>query len=161
MPAADASQCVEATMPNVPRSSGRVVKLICWRSRIVLGGEPGRRAVRRDQVAGDEVVAGELDQRRLLVGRPWCGARLERAARAEAAAGRRVERARHVALEHDAVATALRVGVGDDSGREQRLGVGMLGPAEELGTRCELDELAEVHHRDPVAQELDGSRGRA
>src|SRR5947208_959018 len=25
MPAADASQCVEATMPNVPRSSGRVV----------------------------------------------------------------------------------------------------------------------------------------
>ena len=26
MPAADASQCVEATMPNVPRSSGRVVK---------------------------------------------------------------------------------------------------------------------------------------
>jgi hypothetical protein len=28
MPAADASQCVEATMPNVPRSSGRVEKLI-------------------------------------------------------------------------------------------------------------------------------------
>ena len=25
MPAADASQCVDATMPNVPRSSGRVV----------------------------------------------------------------------------------------------------------------------------------------
>jgi hypothetical protein len=28
IPAADASQCVEATMPNVPRSSGRVEKLI-------------------------------------------------------------------------------------------------------------------------------------
>ena len=27
MPAADASQCVEATMPKVPRSSGRVVKV--------------------------------------------------------------------------------------------------------------------------------------
>src|SRR3989442_1424314 len=26
MPAADASQCVDATIPNVPRSSGRVVK---------------------------------------------------------------------------------------------------------------------------------------
>lgn len=29
MPAPEASQCVEATMPNVPRSSGRVVKLTC------------------------------------------------------------------------------------------------------------------------------------
>ena len=28
IPAADASQCVEATMPNVPESSGRVVKAI-------------------------------------------------------------------------------------------------------------------------------------
>ena len=28
MPALDASQCVEATIPNVPRSSGRVVKLM-------------------------------------------------------------------------------------------------------------------------------------
>ncbi len=27
IPAAEASQCVDATMPNVPRSSGRVVKL--------------------------------------------------------------------------------------------------------------------------------------
>ena len=28
IPAADASQCVDATIPNVPRSSGRVEKLI-------------------------------------------------------------------------------------------------------------------------------------
>ena len=28
IPAADASQCVEATMPKVPESSGRVVKAI-------------------------------------------------------------------------------------------------------------------------------------
>jgi hypothetical protein len=28
MPAADASQCVDATMPNVPLSSGRVVNVI-------------------------------------------------------------------------------------------------------------------------------------
>ena len=28
IPAADASQCVDATMPNVPLSSGRVVKVI-------------------------------------------------------------------------------------------------------------------------------------
>ena len=28
MPAADASQCVDATIPKVPRSSGRVEKLI-------------------------------------------------------------------------------------------------------------------------------------
>jgi hypothetical protein len=27
MPAADATQCVEATIPNVPRSSGRVVNV--------------------------------------------------------------------------------------------------------------------------------------
>ena len=52
---------------------------------------------------------------------------------------------------------ALRVRVGDDGGREQRLGVGMLGAAEELRARCQLDELAEVHHRDAVAEELDRS----
>src|SRR5436309_63043 len=35
MPAAEASQCVDATMPNVPRSSGRVVNPS---TRDILGG---------------------------------------------------------------------------------------------------------------------------
>ncbi len=104
------------------------------------------------------MVACEFDQLRLLVGRPRRRARLERAPRAKAAAGGRIERARDVALEHRALAQALRVGVGDDGSREQRLRIGMLGAAEELCARCELDELAEVHHGDAVAEKLDRSQ---
>ena len=35
--------------------------------------------------------------------------------------------------------------------RQQRPGVGVPGPVEQLLGRCQLDDLAEVHHRDPVA----------
>ena len=56
----------------------------------------------------------------------------ERAARAEAAARRRRERARDVALEHDARPRPLHDRVGHDGGREQRLRVRVLRRREQL-----------------------------
>ena len=103
MPAADASQCVDATMPNVPRSSGRVVN-VTTSAASAAGGSTSRGAVgpAADEMAGDEVaVPGDVDERRLLLGRPRRRLGLERAARSEPAARRRRERARDVALEHD------------------------------------------------------------
>ena len=46
IPAAEASQCVEATIPNVPRSSGRVVKL-----KASPEDQAGRRPVREELAA--------------------------------------------------------------------------------------------------------------
>ena len=73
-----------------------------------------------------------------------------RAARVEAAAGRRLERARHVAREHDALAAPARVGHRDR--REQRVRVGMARAAEELPRSAPLDDPAEVHHRHAVGE---------
>ncbi len=72
------------------------------------------------------------------------------AARVEATAARRVDRARHVAGQHDALARPLEHRVGHGHGREQRLGVGVDRPAVQLLGRRELDDLAEVHDRDAV-----------
>ena len=101
-------------------------------------------------VAGREVPAAVRDERRLL---DRADLRRVAAARVEAAAGRRRDRARHVALEHDAL--ALRVGIGDRDGREQRLGVRVDRPRVELLGRRELDDLAQVHHGDAVRDVAD------
>ena len=77
----------------------------------------------RHEVARDEMPVADVDERRLLVVRPRRRLRLERAARAEAAAGRRRERARDVALEHDARARPLHDRIRHDRRREQRLRV--------------------------------------
>src|SRR5438132_1799461 len=65
----------------------------------------------------------------------------ERAARVEAAAGRRVDGARHVALEQDPL--ALHGGIGDRHGGEERLRVGVLRVGVELLRGRDLDDLAE------------------
>src|SRR5215831_8668938 len=77
IPAADASQCVEATMPKVPRSSGRVVNAI---AESLLGHQPH----------GGERRKGHERRERLLV--PGDGLRLDGAevADARAAVERRV-----------------------------------------------------------------------
>ncbi len=77
----------------------------------------------------------------------------ERAAGTEAAAGRRVDRARHVARQHDPldVATGDRLGVR----REECLRVRVQRPQEEILRGGELDDLAEIHHRDPVGDVAD------
>ncbi len=52
MPAADASQCVEATIPNVPMSSGRVVnEEVIGTVRVSVSAVS---AVRRDQAPGTQ-----------------------------------------------------------------------------------------------------------
>ena len=77
------------------------------------------------------------------------------AARPEAAAGRRVRRARHVSLEHDPRALAA-LGRGlDRHRREERLRVRMHRRVVDLLARPDLDDLAEVHHRDPVGDVAD------
>ena len=83
----------------------------------------------------------------------------DRAARAEAAAARRVHRARHVARQHDARASSARAAARDR--REQRHRVRVQRPREELGRRRELDDLAEVHHRDRGRRCSRRPRGRA
>ena len=75
---------------------------------------------------------------------------LARAAGLEGAAGRRVHRRGDVALEHDV--RLLDAGVGDRDGREQRLGVGVVGRLEDLVGGADLDHVAEVHHHHPVGE---------
>src|SRR6476646_6196581 len=106
-------------------------------------------------MTGDEMTRRELAQLRRLLVRARRRALVQRAARVEAAAGGRVERARDVALEDDAVAPALQPRVGHDGGGEERLRIWMLRSPEQLGPRGRLDDLAEVHDRDAVAEELD------
>ena len=73
-----------------------------------------------------------------------------RAARVEAAAGRRRDRVRRLALDLRPRAAAVLARVGDRDRAEQRRGVGVDRLLVELLRRRELDDLAEVHHRDPV-----------
>ena len=75
----------------------------------------------------------------------------------EAAAARRIDRARDVPLEHDPLALRSQIRIRDRDRREQRLGVRHDRPRVELLGRRELDDLAEVHHGDPVAHVADDS----
>ena len=74
----------------------------------------------------------------------------DRTARPEAAAGRRVDRARNVAREQDLLAAALDHGVRVGHRAEQRLGVGMGGGAVDRAAVPMLHDLAEVHDVDPA-----------
>ena len=74
------------------------------------------------------------------------------AAGVERAAEGRVRRVRHLAARQVADLLAARVRVGD--GPQQRLRVGVAGVGEDLLGRADLDDPAEVHDRDPVAEVL-------
>jgi len=102
------------------------------------------------QVAGDVVAGEDLAHLRLLLRAALEGVG---AAGVEAAARGRVDRARHVALQDDAL--ARRLGVGNRDRRQERLGVGVLRAGEEGALVGELDDLAEIHDRDAVADVLD------
>ena len=80
----------------------------------------------------------------------------QRAARVEAAAGRRIDRARDVALQHQAVAPGPRVR--HRRRGDQRLGIGMQRPVEHGRLGADLDDPPEIHHRDPVADMLDHAK---
>jgi hypothetical protein len=73
----------------------------------------------------------------------------EGAAGVEAAARGRVGGAGRLAVQRDPFAGRAEDRLGDR--REQRAGIGMARRLEDLVGGAELDDLAEVHHRDPVA----------
>ena len=109
---------------------------------------------RGTQLAG-EVARGPVVGAVILEHRVDLGAdRLrDRAARAEAAARRRVDRARHVAGQDDAV--ALAAGHGLRVRGEERNRVRVQRPREELVGRRDLDDAPEVHHGDAVGDVAD------
>ena len=80
---------------------------------------------------------------------------VEPAAGVEPAALGRVDRARHVAGEDDPPALALEHRVRDRHGGQERAGVRVSGRGIHEVGRPDLDDLAEIHHRDPVADVLD------
>ena len=100
----------------------------------------------------------ELAQRRPLLVRARLRLLVQGASGVEPAAQGGIERAWKIAFEQDRRLGALPSRMRDDGRREQRLGVGMLGRAKELCPGRRLDDLAEVHDGDPVAQELDGGQ---
>src|SRR5262249_48785079 len=106
-------------------------------------------SARSEDVTGDTVAAVE-DQARLLLG---AALERERAARMKAASGRRIDRARHIALQHGARAPAR--GIGERHGGEQRPRIGVLASAMKLSGGGDLDDLAEIHHRHAIADVLD------
>src|SRR5215471_11631856 len=69
------------------------------------------------------------------------------------AARGRIDRVRHVALQDDALALDARIG--DRDRRQQRLGIGMQRRRIEVFSRRDLDDAAEIHHRDACADVLD------
>ncbi len=79
----------------------------------------------------------------------------ERATRVEAAPGRRHRGARYVALEQDAASLSLPTRIGHRNRRHERVRVRVRGPLEHRVGRSDLDDLAEVHHRDEVRDVTD------
>ena len=73
----------------------------------------------------------------------------------EAAAGRRVGRRGHVAGEHDPLALVAADGSGIGTDDSSALVYGWAGRWNTSSRRADLDDLAEVHHRDAVAEVLD------
>src|ERR1051326_6605127 len=116
-------------------------------SASVSRARPRGRGGRTEHVAGDAVRAVK-HQRRLFYGaalfREWT-------ARMKTTAARRIDRARHVTLQHHALAFASRIG----RRRHQSPGIGMAPFLVELGRRRNFDDFAEIHDRDAVADMLD------
>ena len=94
------------------------------------------------------VVADHPQQRTLVVA---AGLLPERAARVEPASGRRVRRRRQVARDQDPLAAVLDQRVRDRHRRHQRLRVRVQRLAVEVVRGRLLDDRAEVHHADHVA----------
>src|SRR3954471_4179372 len=105
-------------------------KCLILRSRVAASRRMTTRAardLRRLEMAGRPLVACGRPQLRLL---DTATIKDEGAAGMEAASLRRIDRARHIALEDDRILRSA--GLGHRHGREQRLGVGMPGCGEDL-----------------------------
>ena len=70
----------------------------------------------------------------------------------ECAAARWIQGGGDIALQDDAIATLPSVGFRHR--REERTRVRMRWVFEEISGRCRLHHLAEIHHRDPIAEML-------
>src|SRR3954463_15181093 len=92
-----------------------------------------------------ERAAPSRDQRRRHFG---ANRSRDRAPRAEAAAGWRVDRARRLSCERKTRPSPLRVSIGDRNGRDQIARVWMKRSREEIFSGRNLHHLAEVEHRD-------------
>ena len=77
------------------------------------------------------------------------------AAGTERAAGRHIERTRHVAGEDDALPLARGLRIRDGDGGEQRLGIRMDGVLVQIVRVRNLDHLAEVHDGDALRDVMD------
>src|SRR5437868_4579461 len=130
---------IMATRP--PRSSPSARGLMSGR-RLGMAGTG------HSHVAGDLLPAG-LRERRLDPGADVLG---ERAARAEAAARRRIDGIGRIALDGSLVGALARIH--RRPRREQSARVGMLRIAVDRLDRPQLDDLAEIHHQHAVAEIL-------
>src|SRR5882757_1331386 len=117
-----------------------------WRE---IAGWEGRLAV-DDDGTGDRMVVADVDQRRPGRGASRLG---ERTASDQPAGIRRVDRARDLALKPQSL--AFHAPLRDRRSREQRTRVGMPGIAEDALRRSDLDDAAQIHHRDTVGDVLD------
>src|SRR5207237_177498 len=90
------------------------------------------------EMTGGEVVRLDLEQLRLFFPTQLL---CERAARMEPTAARRIDRARHVAREDDALALALDRWIGNRHRRQQRLGIWVQGSLIQEVARGQLDDL--------------------
>src|SRR5262245_5566775 len=134
-----------ATMSvKVPPMSTPICTLSSWaRSRYHSRTRPS------GEVTGDPATV-ELAERRLLGSADILG---ERAARAKAAAARHRARVRRLTLQGEVERDAAAADAGHRG--QQRLRVGMAGLLEDRRLVAVLDDLAEVHHRDPRAHRAD------
>src|SRR5882757_614495 len=114
-----------------------------------IAGWEGRLADDDDRT-GDGMVMADIDQGRLR--RRASGLR-QRAASDQPAGIRRIDRARDLPLQPQS--PAFHAPLRDGRGREQRPRVGMPGIAEEALRRSDLDDAAQIHHRDTVGDVLD------
>ncbi len=122
------------------------------RSTDCRGGRGRRRSPARRRTPRRAAGPVRLDQRAKVPRLPAADRGRLAAARMERAAERRVGRVRHLTARQ--VARYLAAGVGIRDRAQQRLRVRVPGVGEDLLGRPDLDDPAEVHDRDPVAEVL-------
>ena len=109
-------------------------------------------------VAGCPVAGGDL----LELGHLVCALLIRiGAAGAETAAAGRIQRAGHIALQHNALGLAGRNGVCHRNSGDQAAGVGVDAVGDQLKAVGQLHQLAQVHDADAVGDVLDHAQVRA
>src|SRR2546427_482003 len=78
-----------------------------------------------------------------------------RTTRMERTAAGRVHWRGRIAGQQDTLAPAFAAWIGQGHGAHERLGVGMQRALDNVRGRAELDDLTEIHHRDPVRDMFD------